>query len=223
MRRVKTTAAPSTSHPASRSSPTVKLPVRSFKISHRKWTAETGQIARRTLIPAMPAAADAPVRKLAGNGQNIGGTEETPICAKQSSAMTMMGLEISRTILSQSPPSAMPQRRVLFAPLSGRSADEQDAVRCPDKRQSGQQSRLGIADAKVSYDCWQEKRNSVTRRIQAEIHKARSKMRRLVVRLKQRKMFNILLCSSSPLLARSPAMPISSSCSQRAWRGKSIR
>src|ERR1700719_3637795 len=43
----------------------------------------------------MPAAADAPVRKLAGNGQNIGGTEETPICAKQSSVMTMMGLEMS--------------------------------------------------------------------------------------------------------------------------------
>jgi hypothetical protein len=39
----------------------------------------------------MPAAADAPVRKLAGNGQNIGGTEEMPICAKQSSVMTMMG------------------------------------------------------------------------------------------------------------------------------------
>jgi hypothetical protein len=47
------------------------------------------------LIAAIPAAADAPVRKLAGSGQNIAGTAETPICAKQNSAMTMKGLETS--------------------------------------------------------------------------------------------------------------------------------
>jgi hypothetical protein len=46
------------------------------------------------LIAAMPAAADAPVRKLAGSGQNIGGMAEMPICAKQSNAMTMIGLEM---------------------------------------------------------------------------------------------------------------------------------
>jgi hypothetical protein len=45
------------------------------------------------LIAAIPAAADAPVRKLAGSGQNIAGTAQTPICAKQGSAMTMKGLE----------------------------------------------------------------------------------------------------------------------------------
>ena len=32
---------------------------------------------------------------LAGSGQNIGGTEETPICAKQSNAMMRMGFETS--------------------------------------------------------------------------------------------------------------------------------
>ena len=46
-------------------------------------------------MAAIPAAADAPVRKLAGSGQNIAGTAETPICAKQSSAMTMTGLDTS--------------------------------------------------------------------------------------------------------------------------------
>src|SRR4029077_7565476 len=94
MRRVKTTAAPSTAHPASRSSPTVKLPVRSFRYPIANGPAKPDKLPSE-LIAAMPAAADAPVRKLAGNGQNIGGTEETPICAKQSSVMTMMGLEMS--------------------------------------------------------------------------------------------------------------------------------
>ena len=37
------------------------------------------------LIAAMPAAADAPVRKLLGMGQNNGGTAETPICPRHSS------------------------------------------------------------------------------------------------------------------------------------------
>jgi hypothetical protein len=45
------------------------------------------------LIAAMPAAADAPVGKLDGSGQNIGGTAETPIRAKHSNAMTRKELE----------------------------------------------------------------------------------------------------------------------------------
>ena len=47
------------------------------------------------MIAAIPAAADAPLRKLAGSGQNIGGTAETPICAKQSNAMMTTGLEMN--------------------------------------------------------------------------------------------------------------------------------
>jgi hypothetical protein len=89
-----TMAEPSTAQPGQQEQAHCKVASQILQITHRKWTGETGQIAER-VDRRDPAAADAPVRKLAGSGQNIAGTADTPICAKQSNAITMMGLETS--------------------------------------------------------------------------------------------------------------------------------
>src|SRR6202048_5001384 len=73
--------------------------------------------------------------------------------------------------------------------------EQHHAYRPEDKGQSGQQSGLGIAYAKVFDDCWQEKGNSVTRRIQTEIHKSAKQNAGIRECLKQRKMFDVFLVS----------------------------
>jgi hypothetical protein len=72
------------------------------------------------LIAAMPAAAEAPVRKLDGIGQNIGGTAETPICAKHNSAIFSTGLSTKpeRPIPTAAMPSATatwPRRSIVLS------------------------------------------------------------------------------------------------------------
>src|SRR5882672_1303682 len=144
----------------------------------------------------MPAAAEAPVRKLAGSGQNIAGTAETPICAKQSSAMTMTGLEISpdRPI----PIAAMSSGDMAFSLhcAVGVLAEQHHADAAEYEGQGGQQSGLGIAHAKGRDDGGQEEGNSVACRVQAEIHQGAEQNADIRKCLEQRQMFDPFLVSS---------------------------
>src|SRR4051794_38143074 len=122
----------------------------------------------------MPAAADAPVKKLAGSGQNIAGTAETPICAKQSNAITITGLETSP---DKPIPIARHQKRVgdmafSLHRLVGMPAEQNHANTAENKRQRGQQSGLSVAYAKAFDDSRQEEGNAVARCIQTKINQS---------------------------------------------------
>src|SRR5258705_10563088 len=71
--------------------------------------------------------------------------------------------------------------------------EQHHADAAEDKRQSGQQSGLGIANAKVLDDGWQEEGNSVARRVQAEIYQSAQQNAGIREGLKQGKMFDLLL------------------------------